>query len=170
MARWCCVDLSERCRALSRVSLRFLVRGVDSQSVSAVPTCQARCRKDSDDLSGAQRAVNGIQGVSLSIALLFRREAGYQSQGGNNNTMTTTVHQQRLIKRPTLLEVVNGNRCVTMIRLAQASQLNLDIVREVIRSNSATPQVAARIAAGLTEITKHRFSVLDIELSVHPAQ
>jgi hypothetical protein len=75
---------------------------------------------------------------------------------------------QRIPRKPTLLEIINGNRCVTVIRLAQTAGVQPSVVHAVLRDNAATPQVAERIIKGLTKLTNHHYSVLDINLSVHP--
>lgn len=82
--------------------------------------------------------------------------------------MTTSATQQRVPRKPKLIEVINNNRCVTMIRLAQAAQIQHTELLTVIQSNSATPKIAEQIIGGLRELTNHRWTVLDIELSVHP--
>ncbi len=48
---------------------------------------------------------------------------------------TTAMPLQRVPRKPTLLEVINGNRQVTMIRLALAAQISRDELLAVIQSN-----------------------------------
>jgi hypothetical protein len=79
-----------------------------------------------------------------------------------------TTQPQRIPGKPKLLDVINNNRQVTLIRLAQTAGIQRNELLAAIQSNAATPQIAERIVAGLTKLTNHRYSVLDIELSVHP--
>lgn len=82
----------------------------------------------------------------------------------------TPQQQQRIPRKPTLLEVINGNRCVTMIRLAQASQVERGTLLAAMQSNTVTPKVAEKIVAGLTKLTNHRWSIADIDMAVHPSR